>query len=77
MVWDVPPEPGLEVTVVRDCDGDLWWRTSHGWKTSQTATAPPVVPGGAAPWRTLLLYVPLLDVTAEYPDYRPPGQVTS
>lgn len=59
--WDLPPEPGPEVTAVRDVDGDEWAREMDGW----------IMPTRdgigyyAAPWRELLQHAPLVDVTPE------------
>jgi hypothetical protein len=36
-VWELPVEPGPEVTVVRDCDGRLWTR-ADGWWIYRTGT---------------------------------------
>lgn len=52
------PEPGPEVVAVKDCDGDIWPRASHGW----------LIPGfssTAADWDVVATYEPLEDWTHE------------
>lgn len=71
------PEPGPEVTCVRDRAGDLWWRRLTGsWFCSQNrAFADSVSESNAVHWADSAGpcgYLPLTDVTAEMEPRIPP-----
>ena len=55
--WTWHPEPGPEITAVRDGYGDLWQRTDIGWMGH----------GGASstPWGHLAQWHPLTDASDE------------
>ncbi len=59
--WSLPPEPGPEVTAVRDHDGDLWHRDPDGWWRLHRKTWS----GTARQWGELLEFGPLTDATNE------------
>jgi len=50
--WELPPEPGPEVTAIRDCDGDVWARLGNSWEGGGHS---------AVAWHELLVYGPLTD----------------
>ncbi len=58
--WSLPPEPGPEVTAVRDSDGDVWkregdlWVVWHGDERWYERT-----------WDRLASFYPLTDASAE------------
>lgn len=59
--WEVPSEPGPEVTAVRDRDGDVWKRAENGaWEMMLERG---VLLAGS--WEDLLWHAPLTDVTGE------------
>lgn len=39
--WDIPPEPGMDVTRVRDCEGDCWWHVAPGSWVQSNNNEPP------------------------------------
>jgi hypothetical protein len=66
--WDLPPEPGPEVTTVRDRDGDTWERDGKGiWRVTTPLPPGHVYYPPITPWRTwrhlLQDYGPLTDAT--------------
>jgi hypothetical protein len=53
--WELPPEPGLDVTAVWDRDGDLWLHRGQGcWVTGADREG--------APWAEAMRYAPLVAV---------------
>jgi len=57
--WELPAEPGPEVLAVRDEDGDVWTRAADGWTCSGMSIT------RVRPWREVLSFAPLIDVTAD------------
>ncbi len=57
--WQLPDEPGPEVTAVRDRDGHRWVRFAFGWRLDV-----PKRPGHGREWQALLYdRAPLADAT--------------
>lgn len=54
--WELPPEPGPEVTRLRDGDGDFWTRIGSAWEGGGHS---------AVAWHELLVFGPLVDATEE------------
>lgn len=61
-VWSLPPEPGPEVTAVRNSVGEIWRRDREVWALAQSNGLPPLT--HHRHWRALLVgYGPLSDAT--------------